>query len=169
MAIHCAVHNFTVQRLHAPAVLNQESRQPVQQFGMGGAGAVEAKITGGFYQAGAKVPLPNTVHNHAGEQRVGGVGNPGRQPGAAVDVGVGVDVDVGVGVGVDVDVGVGDVVGAAHVTVPTMKFVPPGPGYVKCSVAAAPPRYVTATVASTPGDPVMKPSPAPVVMEPKVP
>ena len=86
-----------------------------------------------------------------------------------MDVGVGVDVDVGVGVGVDVDVGVGDVVGAAHVTVPTMKFVPPGPGYVKCSVAAAPPRYVTATVASTPGDPVMKPSPAPVVMEPKVP
>src|SRR5207249_4779361 len=62
-------------------------RQPVEQFWVRRAVAVEAEVVGGGDQAAAEVVVPDAVHDDAGGERVGGVDDPVGQASAAFGFG----------------------------------------------------------------------------------
>ena len=61
---------------HVPAVLDEVDGQPVQQFRMGGPGALVSEITGGLYDAASEDHLPHAVHCDAGSERMIRAGDP---------------------------------------------------------------------------------------------
>ncbi len=72
-----------MQMFETPAVLDQLGGQPVEQFGMRGAAAVEAEVVGRIDQAHAEVIMPQPIDDHPREQRIVGMGDPRGQPLAA--------------------------------------------------------------------------------------
>ena len=54
-----------VHLLDAPATLDEGVGQPIEQFGVRGALAVDAKVGSGGDDAAPKVLLPNAIHYHA--------------------------------------------------------------------------------------------------------
>ncbi len=72
-------HDELVQRLHPPAVVHEPAGEPIQQFGMRRQFALAAKIIRRRDKAAAEVHFPNTVHHHAGGERIIAVNQPLRQ------------------------------------------------------------------------------------------
>ena len=68
-----------MQRLGAPALVDQATRQPVEQFGMAGRLGAEAEVAGRADQPGAEVVHPDPVDPDARRQRIGGVDDRPRQ------------------------------------------------------------------------------------------
>ena len=61
---------------HRPTAANEFGGEPVEQFGMGGSEAHEAKVRRGGDDAGAEGVMPETVHHHACRQRIAFVRKP---------------------------------------------------------------------------------------------
>ena len=66
-----------------PPVGHEARRQVVEQFGVGGAFAAFAEIVDAADEALAEELLPETIHRHAGRQRVTTIGDPFRELKAA--------------------------------------------------------------------------------------
>ena len=59
-----------------PAIVDEAERELVEEFGMTWTSASGTEVIGIGGQRTAKVPEPNSVHHHAGRQRILGRGNP---------------------------------------------------------------------------------------------
>src|SRR5690242_10754657 len=59
-----------MHRLDAPAARHELRRQPIEQFGMRGQLALPAEIVRRGYDPAAEVPLPDSIHHHAGGERM---------------------------------------------------------------------------------------------------
>ncbi len=66
--------------LQVPASFLELYRQPVQQLGMSGMATLETKIVRRADQAFPENPLPDSVHEHSGYQRLIARGHPAGQP-----------------------------------------------------------------------------------------
>ena len=53
-----------------PAVLHKIGGQPIEQIGVGGRFAIEAKVARGVHDAASEMVLPNTVDEHSCGQRM---------------------------------------------------------------------------------------------------
>ena len=77
-----------MQRLHAPAVLDERRRKPVEQLGMTRAIAAQTEVVRRFHEARAEVVLPDAVHDYARGEWIARIGDPARELGTrAGDVG----------------------------------------------------------------------------------
>ena len=61
---------------HVPAVFAEGDSEPVEEFGMGGRGALGAEVVAGFDEAGAEELLPEAVDGDAGGEGVVGAYQP---------------------------------------------------------------------------------------------
>ena len=73
------VQDHAMHGLHAPAMLDEERRQPVQQLRVRRLSAHLAEIIGVRRQAPAEMVLPDSIDHDAGRQRVAGIRDPPRQ------------------------------------------------------------------------------------------
>jgi hypothetical protein len=64
-----------VQRLHAPAAVDEPSGQPVEQFRMARRFGAQAEVARGFHQSGAEMVLPHAIDHHPRGQRIGRTGD----------------------------------------------------------------------------------------------
>ena len=65
-----------MQSFERPAVFYQRGGQPIEQLRMRGLLSQHAKISRRGHQPAAKMVQPNTVGQHAGNQRVGFISEP---------------------------------------------------------------------------------------------
>ncbi len=75
LLIRAREHDPPVQRLERPAGRDELGGQVVEQLGMAGRVAAHAEVAGRRDQPLAEMPLPHAVDQHAGRQRVLGVGD----------------------------------------------------------------------------------------------
>ncbi len=68
-----------VQGLDVPAALDELVCQPVEQFRMRRGRRLRAEVVGVFDEAAAEMSLPDAVDDHAGDERIGRVGEPAGQ------------------------------------------------------------------------------------------
>src|SRR5579871_6918065 len=59
-----------MDRLHAPALLDEAVSQPVQQLRMRRPFAISAKVVGGTDDSAAEMVLPDPIHHHARGERI---------------------------------------------------------------------------------------------------
>ena len=68
-----------MHRLEPESVVSELRCQPVEQLWVAGAAAVEAKVVRCLDDAGAEMMMPQSIDQHAGEQRIVPVCQPSRQ------------------------------------------------------------------------------------------
>src|SRR6185503_7898098 len=66
-------HDYAVQVLDAPAVLDEFSRKPIQEFRMCGAIALDAEFAGCADDAFAEMIVPDAIDDHTSGQGIRGV------------------------------------------------------------------------------------------------